>query len=369
MIYEVKLSVHKLAAGKFAHWLPEHVKQVLACPGMKQARIYRGEGETPAGFPSAESKSQADHVIWTVQYDVESADALEVYLKDYSPGLRAKTEAEFGDQVSGTRRSFEAVQWISKPVPESGLPMTDFPKVSCPFIRKTIPIDHGQWKKFGKKHQLRTPEVYLAVDEVNPGYEWVFEDPDTFAVEKLHGTNVKILLEGGRLQAIQNRKNLVDPLLVSKGQNFIMEGILTSAGRDWVPLDGEHAGELIGPKLQGNPYQLEAHEWFPFERTISDLRYRSFDEHERNYDNWSKWFKDHLISRLATKRASKKKSREGSEAGDPKGTGSPAVQIFAEGVIFYNLKRKAEQKTWMAKLRRDMFPWFYEGIDIPFQPR
>ncbi|MFH1356831.1 MAG: hypothetical protein ABII18_06840 [bacterium] len=33
---------------------------------------------------------------------------------------------------------------------------------------------------------------------------------------------------------------------------------------------------------------------------------------------------------------------------------------MAEGVVFYNLKRKAENKTWRAKLRRDMFGWYYQ---------
>ena len=33
--------------------------------------------------------------------------------------------------------------------------------------------------------------------------------------------------------------------------------------------------------------------------------------------------------------------------------------MFAEGVVFYNLKRKAANQSWMAKLRRDMYDWFY----------
>ena len=38
---------------------------------------------------------------------------------------------------------------------------------------------------------------------------------------------------------------------------------------------------------------------------------------------------------------------------------------MAEGVVFYNLKRKAAGCSWMAKLRRDMFPWYYtEHIEI-----
>ena len=38
---------------------------------------------------------------------------------------------------------------------------------------------------------------------------------------------------------------------------------------------------------------------------------------------------------------------------------------MAEGVVFYNLKRKAEQKTYMAKLKRNMFEWLYsDKIEI-----
>lgn len=34
-------------------------------------------------------------------------------------------------------------------------------------------------------------------------------------------------------------------------------------------------------------------------------------------------------------------------------------KVFAEGVIFYNLRRKSEGKSYMAKLRRNMFDWYY----------
>ncbi|MDF1548730.1 MAG: hypothetical protein P1P88_12980, partial [Bacteroidales bacterium] len=88
-------------------------------------------------------------------------------------------------------------------------------------------------------------------------------------------------------------------------------------------------------------------EWVPFDRAINTLVYRSFHEHERNYDNWSNWFKDYLFSRYFTKRASKLGIDE---------------KVMAEGVVFYNLKRKAQGKTYMAKLRRNMFPWFYSNL-------
>jgi len=224
--------------------------------------------------------------------------------------------------------------------------LSNFPKIHCPFIRKNFEVNKDQWKKYGRKLQLREPKVYLATDEINPGYDWVFDDPNTFAVEKLDGTNVKLKTENGRLVALQNRMNVIDPLQIIKGKTFILEGIFQSIGKGYVDKDGEQVGELIGTKLQGNPYKLEnTHLWYPFEKSIKHLKYRSFHEHGRNFDNWSSWFKDYLTSLFAMKRGNR--------------------GIMAEGVIFYNLKRKFEMKIYMAKLRRDMFEWYYsDKIDV-----
>lgn len=222
--------------------------------------------------------------------------------------------------------------------------LSDFPKLQCPFIRQTFKVDRDEWKKTRKHTKLRAPEAYLVTDQVNPGYEWVFEDEGTFAVEKLDGTNVKILTENGRLMVVQNRMNPIDPLQVMKGKTFIIEGIFQAIGKGYVKENGEQAGEVLGPKLQANPYKLNVHLWYPFEKSIDSLRYRSFDEHDRTFDNWSSWFKDYLISRFYLKTIKK---------------GETADKVMAEGVVFYNLKRKAENKIWMAKLRRDMFDWYY----------
>ncbi len=35
---------------------------------------------------------------------------------------------------------------------------------------------------------------------------------------------------------------------------------------------------------------------------------------------------------------------------------------MAEGVVFYNLRRKEEGKIYRAKLRRDMFDWYYRDV-------
>ena len=228
--------------------------------------------------------------------------------------------------------------------------LSDFPKIECPFIRQTFKVDREQWKKYGRKIGLREPKVYLVVNRINPGYEWVLEDEDTFATEKLNGTNIKIQTENGRLTCVQNRLNVIDPLQIIKGKTFIIESIFQSIGKGYVQPDGIQAGEGIGPKIQGNPYKLNVHLWYPFSKAIKDLRYRSFHEHERNFENWSSWFKDFLVSRFFIKRDSKLKLDE---------------KVMAEGVVFYNLRRKEEGKPYMAKLRRDMFDWYYgDKIEI-----
>jgi len=84
---------------------------------------------------------------------------------------------------------------------------------------------------------------------------------------------------------------------------------------------------------------------------LESLRYKSFEQHERTFDNWSVWFKDFLFSRYHQKKQRPDPSAEGE-------------RVVAEGVVFYNLKRRNDGKDWRAKLRRDMFAWFYEGLAI-----
>lgn len=226
-------------------------------------------------------------------------------------------------------------------------PLTDFPKLECPFVRKTFRINAADFKQQRAKYGLRAPEVRLVIDEVNPGYEWVFTDPDTVAVEKLNGTNVKLMVTAGRLLTVQNRKNLIDPLAILTHNSYLMEGIHQAAARGYILPDGEQAGELIGPKLQGNPYRLEQHLWYPFRKAVHDLAYRSFHEHDRTFANWSGWFREGLRSRFFAKRAAKAVTNE---------------TIFAEGIVFHNLKRQEQGLVSMAKLRRDMFAWYYNGM-------
>lgn len=220
------------------------------------------------------------------------------------------------------------------------LKLTNFPKIQCPFIRVEYKINQDDWRKYGRELQLRSPKVYLVTPEVTPGYEWVIDDPATFAVEKLDGTNVKLFTAHGRLASLYNRKNPIDPLdlFVSKGRIAIIEGIFRAISKGYVEKDGEQAGEVIGKGINQNIYGLDHRIWYPFAKAIKHLTYRSFHEHERSFDNWSLWFKDYLVSRFSSKRGH---------------------NVKAEGLVFYNLKRKDEGKIYVAKLRRDMFDWFY----------
>jgi len=84
--------------------------------------------------------------------------------------------------------------------------------------------------------------------------------------KKLDGTNVKLKTENGRLISLMNRKNLIDPLQIMKGKTFIIEGVFRAIQKGYIESDGVQAGEVIGPKLQGNPYRLDNHIWYPFEK-------------------------------------------------------------------------------------------------------
>ena len=235
--------------------------------------------------------------------------------------------------------------------------LTNFPKLHSPFVRRLFKVDKEVLNKFLSSRNLRPSNdghLYLVVNEVNPGYEWVFEDKETIAVEKLDGTNVKILIKDKRLDTVQNRLNPpIDLLRIDIDNWRFAEGILSTLSKKFIKQDGKYAGELLGPLVQGNPYKLSSHEWYPFEKSVDSLKYKSFEKYERTFDNLQSWFKDYLKSLYFAKRHDLHLKES----------------IFAEGIVFYNLKRKAEgHGIWMTKLRRDMFKFFYEGVEIPKEP-
>ena len=239
----------------------------------------------------------------------------------------------------------------------AGAVLSDFPKIECPLVRRLFQADKQQLWDWARQHRARPCRdglVYLATPEINPGYEWVFQDPEVIATEKLDGTNIKILVQDGRVAVVQNRANPPLDLLNTRVDNTrYAEGVLHAIAKGYLKEDGEYAGELIGPSVNTNLYQLDRHEWYPFDRAVESLRYKSFNEHPRTFENWQNWFGGFLRSLYYAKR---KKI-------------PIAESILAEGVVFYHLRRRAEgQWPWMAKLRRDMFRFFYEAVTIGAEP-
>jgi len=195
--------------------------------------------------------------------------------------------------------------------------INDMPKLESPFVRKEI---NGN---------------YVLTPEIAEGYAWVFEDESVMAIEKLHGTNVSIIMEHGVLTMFFNRTQRIP--FFTKGHKFITEGLLNSFERGYMDLlgDGQHFGELIGPHVNGNPYKLTEHEWIHFSTFAQKhLRYKSWGKYPKDFETISRWFKDDLLPLYA----SMKGDREG----------------FVEGIVFTHPDGR------MAKLRKDMFKFYWE---------
>lgn len=197
---------------------------------------------------------------------------------------------------------------------ERGSMMIDMEKIKSPFVRKEI---NGN---------------YVVTPKIEPGYEWVFEDQSVMAVEKLDGTNVSIFMDQGTLVGLRNRTKVIEHHTLS-GNKFI-EGVRVCHEKGHTPLSGgQHFGELMGPKIQGNFLKLDKPEWFPFSYLQKTASYRSFHKYPKTFENISKWFKEDLFSLVYSKL----------HAGE---------KAFPEGIVFTHPDGR------MAKLRRDMFDWY-----------
>jgi hypothetical protein len=196
-----------------------------------------------------------------------------------------------------------------------GMEIKDMPKLQSPFIREGQP--------------------YVVKPEITEGYNWVFEDESVIATEKLDGTNVSIVVENGQVTRVFNRKQWIP--FINKGSRHIIEGLLESYDRGYVKFsDGQYFGELIGPKVQGNPYGLEYHIWIPFNSYArKKLAYKSWGKYPKTFEALSDWFKDGLNSLFMMQRG--------------------VLNQPAEGIVFHN-----PNTGEMAKLRRDMFDWYNE---------
>ena len=131
---------------------------------------------------------------------------------------------------------------------------------------------------------------FRVTDRVRVGCEWVLAGEGT-ATEKLDGTNVRLTLRGGRVVRVEKRRNptklqkkqgVVDGWYVeaqegAAEEKWIFEAVANTDTTGWP--DGEHPAEALGPRIQGNPLELDSHVCVPF-----DLSVPTYDDMPRTFD-------------------------------------------------------------------------------------
>lgn len=113
------------------------------------------------------------------------------------------------------------------------------------------------------------------------------------AIEKLHGTNVSIVIQDGVITSVFNRTERIP--FFNKGKAHIIQAVLESYQRGYTEfmVDGQYFGEVIGPKVNGNPYKLDHHVWIPFSTYgQKHLKYKSWGKYPKDFDTISNWFKE-----------------------------------------------------------------------------
>ena len=97
IVYEVNLFVRKAIAAEYRVWLDAHVQEILALPGFLGAEVFERREPAP---------SEGELVLCT-QYRLRDAAALDDYLREHAPRLRADGLARFGDGFRAERRVLE----------------------------------------------------------------------------------------------------------------------------------------------------------------------------------------------------------------------------------------------------------------------
>ena len=103
VVYEVNLAVEQALLAEYRAWLVAHVAEIVALPGFTGASTW----------DVVDPPAPAGHAQLCVQYALRDAAALEAYLRDHAPRLRADGLARVGARVTATRR-------VLAPAPGSG---------------------------------------------------------------------------------------------------------------------------------------------------------------------------------------------------------------------------------------------------------
>lgn len=229
-----------------------------------------------------------------------------------------------------------------------------FPKVKSPYVRNHN--DDGD---------------YLVTSTVQDGYEWVFDKAkDVDAVEKIHGENTAIKITNGEVTSVSVRRgdrimDEINPYSSDPSTHYTVRGVQNSIRRGYIDdlEDDWHFGELVGPKIHNNMYDLDEHLFIPFEWLRDKCTYNSYGEYSTEFKDISQWFENGLFSLFYMRMH----SASIKEASVDNGT-------YVEGIIFVHPDMNSSYTpesiettdsenyksvaTNICKLRRDMFDWF-----------
>jgi quinol monooxygenase YgiN len=93
-IYEVSIQIDAERAADYRAWLANHVRELLALPGFVEARVFEVEADEP----------DPARFGLVVHYVLENHLALQHYLQQHAPAMRAKADEHFAGRYSASRR-------------------------------------------------------------------------------------------------------------------------------------------------------------------------------------------------------------------------------------------------------------------------
>ena len=93
IVYEVNLRVEREIADAYLTWLHEHLRHMLTLPGFLGAELF----EVDSGGDTTER-------TYCAQYRLHDAAALDAYLHEHAPQMRAEGTQRFGTKFSAQRR-------------------------------------------------------------------------------------------------------------------------------------------------------------------------------------------------------------------------------------------------------------------------
>lgn len=136
---------------------------------------------------------------------------------------------------------------------------------------------------------------FHVVDKPRAECDWVFAGAGR-ATEKLDGTNARLTVRSGTIVRVEKRRNpskaqkaagIVDGWYVDSDENGAEDKWLREAAANTVVTswpDGEHSVEALGPRIQGNPLELDEHICVPFNLIVPD-----YQEAPRTYQELHDW--------------------------------------------------------------------------------